>query len=352
MNILWVGLIILVIIVIVMYRRRESFINYYGYDSNITDKICPSPWCGSGPVTRAPEDSMYPSLITDTAPRLSAMNSEAAQVAQMAGYDLLDDGLYTPSDDNKAILDKWARSQDAKDTTPKAGVKEAYGMAPKERFSMPGDDVWSIFVNDRHSDGADNLAFVVENDNGMTGGYVGGRRGIEDFNTEAPAARDFSYAGRYEYEHPDMDGFRETYYSNPSRTLGVAQQSITHFNEGVAYQGRPQEMLAPSRDAYPYLGQGVPYGKAGEFFDLSERFSNHLIEDPRDVTVPANGIYKSRMDINDAIDLEDRRRKQITLDSAQRGDRFSNKARAILSTVYSPEMFDATQSRWWDQYEP
>lgn len=434
-NTIILAFIIVAIIIVVWMKYKDStepFINYYGFDSNILDKVCPSPWCGGGPVIRQPEDAMYPTLVSNddaTYNAIAGMNSEASQVAAMAGFDLLDDGLVNPSNNVKEVMAEWVKKQKAEDLKNAQAKKNAsYGMNLKERFidgeygvsdlldasgQIPPDTMARLFDNsvlgpDRFpSDGGDLLSGNEYGDArfvGFDNGYTGGRSyemnqgiavGIADSMTEnfvpahvedgaflgqfrktmtygthrdnpkigasaaegfeaAPSASTYSYAGRYIYEHPDMDGFNQTYYANPSRTLGIAPERMayTHFNEGVGYYARPQEMLAPSREAYPNKNDGVPYGRVTDLFDMSEKFSGAYVEDPRQVTLEASGMYKSRRDINDVVDLEMRRRNQISLSSAQHGGRMSNMARGIMSVVYSPEMYDATQNVWWEAYEP
>jgi len=457
---IFLALIIVAIIVLVAWKYwkqksvkdGEGFINYYGFDSNILDKVCPSPWCGGGPVTRQPEDAMYPSLVTsDEAVYKSivGMDSEAVQVAAMAGFDLLDDGLVNPTNSIKDVMSAWEKKQAAVDLkNAQAKKTAAYGMNLKEKFMnidgedvgaeygvsellgadgrIPSDVMYGLYENevlgpDRFpSDGGDRLSGsdmrssrFVGFDNGYTGGrglgmsmghadnigsegsegsegFRGGshvadgndgaflgqfrktmtygthrdnpaildasrgqRQGVEGFDA-APAAANYSYAGRYTYEHPDMDGFNQTYYANPSRTLGIAPERMayTHFNEGVGYYARPQGMLKPSVDAYPSTDAGVAYGNAAELFDLGEGFTGAYVEDPRQVSVEASGLYKGRRDINDVVDLEMRRRNQVTLASAQHGGRMTNLSRGIMSVIYSPEMYDATQNVWWEAYEP
>lgn len=409
---LLVALILIVVIVVIVawLRSREDFINYYGFDDNILDKVCPSPWCGGGPVIRETEDAMYPFMVAgndgvpqDDVPskealkRLQEISSEAHQVAQMAGYDLEDDYLVNPSNNVKEILGEWEKQQtaDARNTTKKG---HAYGMAPRERFNIPSTEMYNLYEDNvlgdgrlTGGDGGDHLSSYPAGfagygsiGNGYTGGFTGGEdtlggdigdgggvfsdnfREISKYGTHRsppPASREgfeaqqnvanYSYAARQVYEHPDMDNFNRTYYSNPSRTLGVApqRQAVMHFNEGVGYYARPQEMLTPTSAAVPNPDDGVSYGRAIDFFDLPETFDRAVIEDPREAVTMPDGMYKGRRDVNDVLDTEMRRRNQITLDAGQRGGRYSNKARAILSTVFSPEMYDATQNVWWESYE-
>ncbi len=443
-------------------REAESFINYYGFDSNILDKVCPSPWCGGGPVNRQPEDAMYPTLVTSDEAvykSISGMDSEASMVAKMAGFDLLDDGLVNPTNSIKDVIADWEKKQTAADLKNAAAKKSAaYGMNLKDKFmDLNGDDVGdpfgiaggdygglpttdgriapdvmyglyegAVLGPDRFpSDGGDLLSGNEYGDArfvGFDNGYTGGRgRGLgaamgdnvpehmrghpehmsdgtdgvfldrfrhtmkhgnqrdapryeyaenvtgqkrdarrvapsdlrEGFDA-APSAANYSYAGRYIYEHPDMDGFNQTYYANPSRTMGIAPERMayTHFNEGVGYYGRPQETLTPSADAYPSVDAGVPYGNAADLFDLGEGFRGAYVEDPRKVTVPPSNLYKSRQDINDVLDMEMRRRNQVTLASSQHGGQMSNLTRGLMSVIYTPEMYDATQNVWWEAYEP
>lgn len=415
---LLLALIIIVALVVLVrwWRGRENFINYYGYDDNILDKVCPSPWCGGETVPREPEVAMYPFIVAGDGlevdkkasaiamKRMQEMNSEAHQVAQMAGYNLEDDYLVNPSNNVKEVLMDWEKKQTADALKMPAKKGAAYGLAQKERFDdyaalleMPGNhisgnEIYALYENNvlgdgrlDGTDGGDRLSSRVVGFNGSVGnGYTGGFTGGEDplggdigdgggvfsdnfrevmkygtHRTPSHPVREgfeaqqnvenYSYAARQIYDHPDMDNFNRTYYSNPSRTLGIApqQQAIMHFNEGVGYYARPQEMLEPSSAAVPDIDEGISYGRAIDFFDLPETFSGALVEDPREAVTMPDGMYKGRRDINDVLDTEMRRRNQITLDAGQRGGRYSNKARAILSTVFSPEMYDATQNVWW-----
>jgi hypothetical protein len=393
MDLLFAFVIVIAIILMVWWLRgRENFINYYGFDDNILDKVCPSPWCGSGPVIRVPEDSMYPFMMagddvardkaaTDKAiEKMREINSEAHQVARMAGYDLEDDYLVNPSNNVKEVLAAW----DAKET----GAKTKDGKI--ERFDgggITGDEMYALYEDNVlgpgrfGDDGGDGLSSYPAGftgygsiGNGYTGGFVDGNEFTDSFvgtmkygthRSPPPPSppregfeaqqnvADYSYAARQVYEHPDMDNFNRTYYSNPSRTLGIApqRQAVMHFNEGVGYYARPQEMLAPTEAAVPNVDARVSYGRASDFFDLPESFDGATIEDPREAVTMPNGLYKGRRDVNDVLDTEMRRRNQITLDAGQRGGRYSNKARGILSVVFSPEMYDATQNVWWESYE-
>lgn len=241
---------------------------------------------------------------------------EIKESVKAAGYDLLGNSLIYPDNDIKATMNAIAQAglRDTKETT-------SAGMRKVEKFSASYDD-------------------------------------IENF-MQAPSAITYSSAGSMLYEHPDMNGFNDRIYSNPGRTIGIAdpQQAVIHFNESAAYYGNVQQTLPVSIDSSRWNAQYNPQMGASEYFDIQDKYSL-FVDDPRqpvasvDYASSGNGpVYKKRMNMNDAVDEMNRKRNDLLIGSAERGERVSKDSRNIMNTVFSPDMDRYEKSVWYSHYE-
>lgn len=176
---------------------------------------------------------------------------------------------------------------------------------------------------------------------------------------QAPSAITYAPAGSFIYEHPDMDGFNDAIYSNPGRTIGIAdpQQAVIHFNESAAYYGNTQETLPVSHESSRWMNQYNPQIGASDYFDISEQYSLPIDNPKQPVAVvdyASNGtgvLYKKRMNVNDAMDELNRKRNDLLIGSAERGERVSKESRNIMNTVFSPDMDRYEKSVWYSHYE-
>lgn len=182
--------------------------------------------------------------------------------------------------------------------------------------------------------------------------------GVENF-MQAPSAITYAPAGSYIYEHPDMDGFNDAIYSNPGRTIGIAdpQQAVIHFNESAAYYGNVQETLPVSKDSARWNDQYNPQIGTADYFDISEQYSMPM-DDPKQpiatVDYASRGtgaVYKKRTNVNDAIDEMNRKRNDLLIGAAERGERVSKDSRNIMNVVFSPDMDRYEKSVWYSHYE-
>lgn len=413
------GLVAVLFIIMYVYSRysRENYRMYFGMGVTPLDDECPAPFCGGNPPG-SDEDENYPFLINssgsdgnDTGLQkelntfLDVSKTDTRESVKAAGYDLLDNDLIYPDSDIKETINKIAQNGGLKELT----MSTSTGMQKAETFSVNGfQKIGSHLGNIAEGFSTNGFQMIgdhlgsPENFSAMEsahnfqriGNYTGpesfsamesahnfqriGNRennrfesnsatngvvnnvvnGVENF-MQAPSAITYAPAGSFIYEHPDMDGFNEAIYSNPGRTIGIAdpQQAVIHFNESAAYYGNVQETLPVSSSAAKWNDQYNPQIGTADYFDISEQYSMPM-DNPKQPVATVDyasrgtgAIYKKRTNINDAIDEMNRKRNDLLIGSAERGERVSKDSRNIMNVVFSPDMDRYEKSNWRTHYE-
>lgn len=321
MNISNVLLVIAVVITVTIVMRMmkggtEHYRQYFGMGPPLDAQIRSFPFCGSE-VSMYIEDANYPFLVNTTVQeynnekdtlisQLETSKKESTDIAGIAGYNLLSDNVVVPNDNSNELM-----------------ARELEGYNKKQQDTSFGLD----------------------------------KAEVENFD-QAPNPMTWSNAGRLVYDHPDSDDFNQMYYSNPSRTIGMAdqRQAVIHFNEAAAYYGNVQQQIPESADASNWNYQNVPVSNASEFFDIVDKYSK-LVDDPRvpvdTYTYSTNGnSFKKRQNFNDIVDNINRKRNQTIADQYNRGTSVTNKAREIMNTVFAPDLERMEALPWWELQEP
>lgn len=407
------GLVAVLFIIMYVYSRysRENYRMYFGMGVTPLDDECPAPFCGGNPPG-SDEDENYPFLINssgsdgnDTGLQkelnmfLDTSKTDTRESVKAAGYDLLDNNLIYPDSDIKETINKIAQIGGLKELT----MATSTGMQKAETFSVNGfqkigDHLGNIaegfstngfqMIGNHIGNGqesfnpmeaahnfqrignySDNIAERFSPQESAHNFQRIGKHvnrfessesvnGVENF-MQAPSAITYAPAGSYIYEHPDMDGFNDAIYSNPGRTIGIAdpQQAVIHFNESAAYYGNVQETLPVSKDSTRWNDQYNPQIGTADYFDISEQYSMPM-DDPKQPVATVDyasrgtgAVYKKRTNVNDAIDEMNRKRNDLLIGAAERGERVSKDSRNIMNVVFSPDMDRYEKSVWYSHYE-
>ena len=313
-----VAALIVVILLIYYYGTREHYRMYFGQGIKPLDDVCPSPFCG-GDAPSFDEDTMYPFLVSTKDQEYTTDQeqvdrviqdgkAEADLVSHLIGYDVTaNDTVYSSNDSD-------------------ADIKNAMNILAHESRK-------------------------VDTSRGME------RAPVEHFG-QAITPVTYSALGAVVNDHPDMDNFNRMYYSNPGRTVGIAdqQQAIIHFDESAAYYGNVQQTLPVSADASRWNDQGNPQMMTNDYFDIQDKYAM-IMDDPRQAVAsvdysPGNGpVYKKRTFAVDLIDEMNRKRNQTRIEAAERGTRVTNNARDIMNTVFGSELNSDEHLPWWQAHE-
>lgn len=318
-----IAVVLIIIVIIKLWNGgngvNEGYRNYFGMGPPLDKEIRSFPFCGSE-INMYDEDANYPFLANTTVPefsneknsllaQLESNKKNTADVTELAGYDMTGVNTVIPNDNVDQLLAAEIKAQEYK----QKAQDTSFGLDKAE---------------------------------------------VENFD-QAPTTMTWSNAGRMIYDHPDTDNFNRDYYSNPSRTIGLAdqRQAVIHFNEAAAYYGNVQEQIPISDTASKWDNQGVPVSEAFEFFDVVPEVGTHYVEDPRvptsTYTYSTNGnSFKKRSNFDDILDNMNRRRNQLTADQYNRGTTVTNEARQIMNTVFSKDLELMEGLPWWEKMEP